>query len=221
MKKDLQEHINRIKELSGIEEEMEVSQEFSEDPSIDETNKRVILKIGEDSDDLDNHESYLMMKFTTTEDFRELIYYFQMFNSDGKVVGSTFLRSEAKKYIPKELQGQRLILPKINELFNKLITMEKPIRFLMETHEDLSDDELKRFEPLVETIMEQGYNIKRQGRRPDNKYFWRFSTESQEILDEQDHQDYLSLPERDWDKFFKEEAKLSEEWLNNKKKGLL
>ena len=132
------------------------------------------------------------MRFQSKGNYNELIYYFMVTNDKNEPTFTTFLRSEAKQYIPKSLQGQRLILPKINELFNTLITMKKPIEFIMETHEVLSQEELKRFDPLIETIQSQGYNIKFEDFKKDGNYFWRFSTKTKEKLDEEILQEFFN-----------------------------
>ncbi|PCI28433.1 hypothetical protein COB55_03870 [Candidatus Wolfebacteria bacterium] len=152
---------------------------------------------------------------------KELIYFFLMVDSNEKFISSTMNREESNKYIPKSIQNQRLILPKINDSFKKLIEMEKPIRFLMETDEVLTQEGLKRFESLIETIKEQGYNLENKGTRPDGKYFWTFSTESQEVLGEQYEKRFFELKDKINRKKMLEEGKPFSEMLRNRKKGLL
>ena len=69
-------------------------------------------------------------------------------------------------------------------MFKKLITMETPDIFFIETYEDYIDEKLLNpYRNLIPIILDHGYVLEREGISHDKKkYFWKFVKKSKQNL---------------------------------------
>ena len=210
----MKSQLKRIKELiyypKLLSEEMIISKEFNEGSQKDEQNKVMYIKISEDPDDNQNHNLFLGMRFDKSKGYNELIYYFLVSDVNNKTVKTIYKRDEAKQYIPKQLQNQRIFVSKINEMFKKLIEMEKPDIFFIELYEDLEGESLKRIENIIELILKNGYNIDEQGiNKLTGRKFWKFVEKTKQEIKESE-KEFVPIPltEEDWQRIGEETAEI-------------
>ena len=73
-----------------------------------------------------------------------------------------------------------------NKLFKKLITMEKPLIFFMETYENFKDQkQLLPFRNIIPIILQNGYVIEEEGISHDKKkYYWKFVQKTEQQIRE-------------------------------------
>ena len=209
----MKSQLKRIKELiyypKLLSEEMIISKEFNEGSQKDEQNKVMYIKISEDPDDNETHYLDLIIRFDKSKGYNELIYYFLVSDVNNKTVKTIYKRDEAKQYIPKQLQNQRIFVSKINEMFKKLIEMEKPDIFFIELYEDLEGESLKRIENIIELILKNGYNIDEQGiNKLTGRQYWRFSEKTKQEIKESG-KEFVPTPltEEDWQRIGEETMK--------------
>lgn len=78
----INEEIKRMKQLVGypiITEEMEISSDFEKDVfSVTQNQKHVNLEVGIDPNNDELHRLNLVLMFTKTRGFNELVFYFSM-----------------------------------------------------------------------------------------------------------------------------------------------
>ena len=210
----MKSQLKRIKELiyypKLLSEEMIISKEFNEGSQKDEQNKVMYIKISEDPDDNETHYLDLIIRFDKSKGYNELIYYFLVSDVNNKTVKTIYKRDEAKQYIPKQLQNQRIFVSKINEMFKKLIEMEKPDIFFIELYEDLEGESLKRIENIIELILKNGYNIDEQGiNKLTGRKFWKFVEKTKQEIKESE-KEFVPIPltEEDWQRIGEETAEI-------------
>jgi len=210
----MKSQLKRIKELiyypKLLLEEMQVSPEFSNDSKVDKEHKISFITIGEDPDDNETHYLDLIIRFDKSKGYNELIYYFLVSDVNNKTVKTIYKRDEAKQYIPKQLQNQRIFVSKINEMFKKLIEMEKPDIFFIELYEDLEGESLKRIENIIELILKNGYNIDEQGiNKLTGRKFWKFVEKTKQEIKESE-KEFVPIPltEEDWQRIGEETAEI-------------
>lgn len=182
----MKNNLNRIKKLMNlITEEMKVSKEINNIQLKKQDNENItFLKIAEDETNDNEHNLFLYLMFDKKSFTKmpELSFFFQVTDINKKITSkptTIYNRNDAKKYLPKELIGKGIITNKINEMFNKLITMEKPTDFIMSTYESLSGNSLKRFDSLIKTIIENGYKLNEHKPNGMGGMYWIFSLEKQ------------------------------------------
>ena len=209
----MKSQLKRIKELiyypKLLSEEMIISKEFNEGSQKDEQNKVMYIKISEDPDDNETHYLDLIIRFDKSKGYNELIYYFLVSDVNNKTVKTIYKRDEAKQYIPKQLQNQRIFVSKINEMFKKLIEMEKPDIFFIELYEDLEGESLKRINNIRELILKSGYNITGEGiNKLTGRQYWRFSEKTKQEIKESG-KEFVPTPltEEDWQRIGEETMK--------------
>lgn len=193
--------ISRFKELVNypqkLKEVMQKSPSFDKEP---ETNGNVVIvKIAEDpeNDEINQLNAVLLFNRQNT-DIPQLYYYMTVLNKDGSKYTSNpktmYKRSEVAKYLPKDMGGKGEITNKINEMFKKLMTMDKPITFEMKTDEALSGTSLIRYNKLVELILANGYNMIENRVDVEGKTYWKFSQKTNEEIDGYGKSELLNNP---------------------------
>jgi len=104
----------------------------------------------------------------------------------------------------------------------KLLNMKKPDVFFIVTYDEYKDQkQITWHQPIINLIIENGYNMVKQGIDPENKYYWKFvNRNNKQALKEHD-EDEIKFKPRDekWHEEMKKESAIIFESL--KKKGLV
>ncbi len=191
----MKDQLTRIKELiyypNLIIEEMEISSNFNENNfEINDESKSVVLEVGIDPENENQHRITLIIQFTNRSGYNELVFYFNITNKNKTEITveprSIYDKNIANQYLPKELQKSIAFFNKLKEMFKKLIIMEKPNIFFIETYEDYTDEkQLLAHNPIIEIILQNGYVIESQGLTHDKKkYHWKFVQKTEQQIKE-------------------------------------
>ena len=186
----MKELINYNINYGYINEEMITSDNFKNNNFIKQKEIRsVILEVGIDPENEKEYRIVLILSFTNKGGYEELVFAFSLLDKDNQFVKgkeSIYNREEVNKYLPKELQKSIIFFGKLKEMFKKLITMEKPIRFFIETYEDYKNEKLiNAYGPIIDLILKNGYMLKDKGITHDKKkYFWEFIQATKQTLPE-------------------------------------
>ncbi len=162
-----------------LNEEMEVSAKFNNNEWQEQKNA-IVLEIGIDLENNEQHRMNLILSFGSPSGYLELVFYFNLTDIDNSRITSKpksiYDREIAKKYLPKDLVGKNIFMPKLKEMLKQLLKMETPDKFFMETFEDHKNIKQKEYyDNLVAIIMNHGYVIEKQGVNPvTKKYAWKF-----------------------------------------------
>ena len=129
------------------------------------------------------------MSFTNRSGYEELIFYFSLLDKNNQFVKgkeTIYDKNIANQYLPKELKSSIAFFNKLKEMFKKLIIMEKPLRFFIETYENYTDEkQLVAHRPIIQLILQNGYIIRNEGLSHDKKkYFWEFIQATEQQLKE-------------------------------------
>ena len=214
-------------------EVMQVSDEFKKDEFFEAQSKsgdKVIrIEVARDFENNEQNKLNLFISFGKPTKYLELSFYFNITNKDGTKVTSSnqslYNRKDVAKYIPKELSGKNIFMPKLVEMLKTLLSMEKPERFFMVAYEDYQNEKQKNYyEPLVQLLLKNGYAIKSQGVGKEKRYVWEFiNTATKGVLPEGYKQiDWVNECKRDeayWEKHNKSvnESTLGKRTYINKK----
>ena len=173
-----------------ITEEMETSDNFTNNKFIEQKEIRsVVLEVGVDPENDIEYRIVLILSFTNRSGYEELVFGFSILDKNNQYVKgkeSIYNREEVNKYLPKELQKSIVFFGKLKEMFKKLITMEKPLRFFIETYEDYKNEKLLiPYRNMIKVVLENGYMLKKEGLAHDKKkYFWEFIQATKQTLPE-------------------------------------
>ena len=186
----MKELINYNINYGYINEEMQISDDFNEENFIlEKENRRVYIDVGIDIQNEKEHKSYLIVLFTNKQGFEELMFYFMVLDKNDRAVPgleTIYDRKIANKYIPDELKGTGKLKDKIIKMTQKLLNMENPARFIVQTYEDYKDEkQLDWHQPIIDLLLKNGYMLKNKGLTYDKKnYYWEFVQATKETLPE-------------------------------------
>ena len=190
----MKDQLTRIKELifypKLLSEEMETSDYFKDNSfQEDKETKSLSTEVGIDPENDVEHRLALIMRFTNVGGYEELVFYFSLLDKKNQFVKgkeTMYSRKESDQYIPKQLKGTIVFFNKLKEMFKKLITMEKPNIFFMETYENYVDEkQLLPFRNIIPIILENGYVIEQEGYSHDKrKYQWKFVQKTEQQIKE-------------------------------------
>ena len=112
----------------------------------------------------------------TNPEYKEFSYSFVRYGKDNVQIGDFMTnRTEVKQYLPKEILGQRQILPIIYNLTRKLLNKMLPDKIIRQTEERLSGTSLNRYEEITKIMVnEYGYEVIDSGVSYGNNY-WKLS----------------------------------------------
>ena len=173
-----------------ITEKMETSDSFKNNNFIEQKEIRsAILEVGVDPENDIEYRIVLILSFTNRSGYEELVFGFSLLNKNNQYVKgkeSIYDKTVVDKYLPKELKGGVAIFNKLKEMFKKLITMEKPLIFFMETYENFKDQkQLLPFRNIIPIILQNGYVIEEEGISHDKKkYYWKFVQKTEQQIRE-------------------------------------
>ena len=190
----MKDQLRRIKELifypKLLAEEMEISDYFKDNNFQENKETRSLsTEVGVDPENNIDHRLVLIMRFTNVSGYDELVFYFSLLDKNNQFVKgkeSIYDRKESDQYIPKKLKGTIIFFNKLKEMFKKLITMETPDIFFMETYEDYVDEKLLTpYRNLIPLIIQNGYVMEEEGLSHDKKkYQWKFVKKTKQQLKE-------------------------------------
>ena len=173
-----------------ITEEMEVSEDFKNNIFQEYKEIRsVALEVSVDPENDIEYRVFLILSFTNRSGYEELIFYFSLLDKNNQFVKgkeTIYDKNIANQYLPKELKSSIAFFNKLKEMFKKLIIMEKPLRFFIETYENYTDEkQLVAHRPIIQLILQNGYMIRNEGLSHDKKkYFWEFIQATEQQLKE-------------------------------------
>ena len=186
----------------------------------------IAVEVSIDSENDVDYRLALILRFTNVSGYDELVFYFSLIDKNNQFVKgkeSIYNREEANKYLPKKLQGSISFFTKLKEMFKKLINMETPDIFFMETYEDfISERLLNPYRNLIPLILENGYLLEKEGISHDKKkYYWKFVKKTnQQIKEDKEFEYFINNFKKDdeyWEKFNKESRIIIEKMYGNKK----
>ena len=190
----MKDQLRRIKELifypKLLAEEMEISDYFKDNNFQENKETRSLsTEVGVDPENNIDHRLVLIMRFTNVSGYEELIFYFSLLDKNNQFVKgkeTIYDKNIANQYLPKELKSSIAFFNKLKEMFKKLIIMEKPLRFFIETYENYTDEkQLVAHRPIIQLILQNGYMIRNEGLSHDKKkYFWEFIQATEQQLKE-------------------------------------
>ena len=184
--KKLLNEIKRMQILANyplLVEVMEISSDFNNNEFKKQKNA-VTLEVGINSENNEQYRLNLILSFGSPLGYLELAFYFNLTDIENLKITSKpksiYDREIAKKYLPKDLIGKNIFMPKLKEMLKRLLKMETPEKFIMETFEDHTDrKQIDYYDNLVKIILENGYVIKSQGiNSVTKKYAWKFIREN-------------------------------------------
>lgn len=225
--------LSRIKELINykyygtINEEIQTSLDFNKENFIeDKNNKAIHLNIGIDKNNEKKYALHLTVLFYNKE---ELVFYFAVTDKNNQLIpglNTIYDRKIADKYIPDELKGSGKIKDKIIKMTQKLLNMENPARFIIETFDKYSGPEqLEWHRPIINLILDNGYNLTKQDVNVFGKYYWEFIKEGEktkeQIKESVEFSDWAKNHKRDeeWHKRMNEKSMRI--WESLRERGLI
>lgn len=180
---NIREKVRSILKEILMQEEMKISSNFINN-NFNEQNRAITLEVGIDDENEVQHRLNLVISIDSPSGYSELSFYFNLTNKENTEITSNpksiYDRKIVKNYLPKELVGKNVFMNKLKEMLEKLMKMELPEKFFMETFEDHVDrKQIDYYDNLVKIITNNGYVIKSQGVNPvTKKYAWQFLREN-------------------------------------------
>ena len=133
-----------------------------------------------------------------------------------------YTREEVNKYLPSQLKGK--VMPLVNEMSVNLIKRIQPKSIEMQTAEKLEGDSLKRYDKIIDLLVNELNYIKINDYEKDGIHYWVFNVKNENnineiILDEDSMLTYEIIPMTDKIKRIEESLK-KHGFLNSLKENI-